>query len=71
MYAQLVGTGMQRVLSHAELSDEERRFWERIDAGIKIEPKDWMPPAYRKTLIRQILPDVCGRSRTFADGKYP
>ena len=22
--------------------------------GIKIEPKDWMPEAYRKTLIRQI-----------------
>lgn len=29
-------------------------FQERIDAGIKIEPKDDMPEAYRKTLIRQI-----------------
>src|SRR5579884_896595 len=29
-------------------------FQERIDAGIKIEPKDWMPDEYRKTLIRQI-----------------
>jgi ring-1,2-phenylacetyl-CoA epoxidase subunit PaaA len=29
-------------------------FQERIDAGIKIEPKDEMPEAYRKTLIRQI-----------------
>jgi ring-1,2-phenylacetyl-CoA epoxidase subunit PaaA len=29
-------------------------FQERIDAGVKIEPKDEMPEAYRKTLIRQI-----------------
>jgi ring-1,2-phenylacetyl-CoA epoxidase subunit PaaA len=32
----------------------ERRFQERIDAEEKIEPKDWMPDAYRQTLIRQI-----------------
>jgi len=31
-----------------------RRFQEKIDREIKIEPKDWMPDAYRKTLIRQI-----------------
>jgi len=30
------------------------RFQERIDAGEKIEPKDWMPEKYRKTHIRQI-----------------
>ena len=29
-------------------------FDARIDADRKIEPKDWMPAAYRKTLIRQI-----------------
>lgn len=29
-------------------------FQERIDAEIKIEPRDWMPDAYRKTLVRQI-----------------
>jgi ring-1,2-phenylacetyl-CoA epoxidase subunit PaaA len=29
-------------------------FQERIDAEEKIEPKDWMPEAYRRTLIRQI-----------------
>ncbi len=33
---------------------EETRFQQRIDAEIKIEPKDWMPEKYRKTLIRQI-----------------
>ena len=37
-------------------SDAERaaRFQARIDAEEKIEPKDWMPEAYRQTLIRQI-----------------
>ena len=32
----------------------EADFNARIDADRKIEPKDWMPDAYRKTLIRQI-----------------
>lgn len=32
----------------------EQRFQQRIDAEEKIEPRDWMPDAYRKTLIRQI-----------------
>lgn len=34
--------------------DFEARFQAKIDNEIKIEPKDWMPEAYRKTLIRQI-----------------
>src|SRR5437762_13928052 len=54
MYAQMVDTGAQRLRSIEEMSDEERRFQERIDAGIKIEPKDAMPEGYRKTLVRQI-----------------
>ena len=32
----------------------EDRFQAIIDQEIKIEPKDWMPEKYRKTLIRQI-----------------
>lgn len=32
----------------------EKKFQEKIDEDIKIEPRDWMPDAYRKTLIRQI-----------------
>ncbi len=32
----------------------EERFQSRIDNDEKIEPRDWMPDAYRKTLIRQI-----------------
>jgi ring-1,2-phenylacetyl-CoA epoxidase subunit PaaA len=33
---------------------QEEQFQARIDADVRIEPKDWMPEAYRKTLIRQI-----------------
>jgi ring-1,2-phenylacetyl-CoA epoxidase subunit PaaA len=31
-----------------------RRFQARIDAEQRIEPKDWMPEAYRRNLVRQI-----------------
>lgn len=54
MYAQLVETGLTRIKTTEELTEAERIFQERIDAGVKIEAKDWMPDAYRKTLIRQI-----------------
>lgn len=49
MYAQMVK-------SEATKDDPEMlaAFQARIDAGEKIEPKDWMPDGYRKTLIRQI-----------------
>ena len=36
------------------VKDFEQIFQEKIDQEIKIEPKDWMPEAYRKTNIRQI-----------------
>ena len=32
----------------------EEQFQAKIDADIRIEPKDWMPETYRKTLVRQI-----------------
>jgi ring-1,2-phenylacetyl-CoA epoxidase subunit PaaA len=32
----------------------EKIFQSKIDQEIKIEPKDWMPDAYRKTLVRQM-----------------
>ena len=54
MYAQMVETGSKGVRDLASMSEQERAFQERIDADIKIEPKNWMPEAYRKTLIRQI-----------------
>lgn len=49
MYAQMVK-------SEATNDDPEKlaEFQAKIDADIKIEPKDWMPQGYRKTLIRQI-----------------
>ena len=49
MYAQMIK-------SEATQEDPEKlaAFQARIDAGEKIEPKDWMPEGYRKTLIRQI-----------------
>jgi len=34
--------------------DLEKIFQGKIDKEIKIEPKDWMPDAYRKTNIRQV-----------------
>ena len=49
MYAQMVK-------SEATKDDPEmlEAFQKRIDGDEKIEPKDWMPEGYRKTLIRQI-----------------
>ncbi|HEY3047508.1 MAG TPA: 1,2-phenylacetyl-CoA epoxidase subunit PaaA [Polaromonas sp.] len=54
MYAQLVETGVQSVRELEDMAPQERAFQEKINAGIKMEPKDWMPEGYRKTLVRQI-----------------
>lgn len=54
MYAQMVETGSKGARDLESMSEQERAFQQRIDADIKIEPKNWMPEAYRKTLIRQI-----------------
>jgi ring-1,2-phenylacetyl-CoA epoxidase subunit PaaA len=42
--------------AQAAEADPERqaRFQARVDAEEKIEPNDWMPDAYRRTLVRQI-----------------
>ena len=34
--------------------DFQEVFDNKIENEVRIEPKDWMPDAYRKTLIRQI-----------------
>ena len=53
MYAQMVkSTGT--LMSREDMSPQEAAFQDRVDAGDKIEPQDWMPEGYRKTLIRQI-----------------
>lgn len=41
-------------MQNINLEEKEREFQAKIDADIKIEPNDWMPDNYRKTLIRQI-----------------
>ena len=48
MYAQMVKS------ENTDSGPECDAFQERIDSGERIEPKDWMPDGYRKTLIRQI-----------------
>ena len=48
MYAQMVKS------ENTDTGPELDSFQARIDAGEKIEPKDWMPEGYRRTLIRQI-----------------
>lgn len=54
MYAQLVETGLKEVRTAQDMDAQELAFQERIEAGVKVEAKDWMPAAYRKTLVRQI-----------------
>ncbi len=54
MYAQEVKSTGKRPKQIHEMSQEEIAFQKRVDAGEKIEPKDWMPEAYRKTLLRQM-----------------
>ncbi|MCW5701595.1 MAG: 1,2-phenylacetyl-CoA epoxidase subunit PaaA [Bradyrhizobium sp.] len=53
MYTQALNTsdGEDRGVEDAA---QAARFQARIDAEERIEPNDWMPAAYRKTLLRQI-----------------
>src|SRR5271155_5177378 len=39
---------------HIEDAERAAEFQARIDVDDRIEPNDWMPAAYRRTLIRQI-----------------
>jgi ring-1,2-phenylacetyl-CoA epoxidase subunit PaaA len=48
MYAQMVQSTGAGVKTRDEMTEEEARFQDRIDAGEKIEPKDWMPEGYRR-----------------------
>src|SRR5213596_2831494 len=60
MYTQAMDTAGKdagepdKALRSAEEMQLQQRFDARIDAGEFIEPKDWMPDNYRKTLLRQI-----------------
>lgn len=54
MYTQGLDQAGQEPLSAEEEAFKLRAFEARIDAEEKIEPRDWMPRAYRSTLVRQI-----------------
>ena len=55
MYTQALDVhGTEPVAAAAGEARLAERFQARIDAEERIEPKDWMPDAYRQTLIRQI-----------------
>jgi ring-1,2-phenylacetyl-CoA epoxidase subunit PaaA len=54
MYTQGLDQKGGRSTPLQESAEDLARFQARIDAEEKIEAKDWMPQAYRKTLIRQI-----------------
>jgi ring-1,2-phenylacetyl-CoA epoxidase subunit PaaA len=54
MYAQMIKTARSGLKPREEMTARERAFQDRIDRGIKVEPRDWMPDDYRATLIRQI-----------------
>ncbi len=45
---------LQAVPGNAQTQGLQEKFDHKIDADRKIEPQDWMPEAYRKTLVRQI-----------------
>jgi ring-1,2-phenylacetyl-CoA epoxidase subunit PaaA len=54
MYTQALDSHGKEAAPAAEPGSAAERFQARVDADEKIEPKDWMPDAYRHTLIRQI-----------------
>ncbi|HEY6823879.1 MAG TPA: 1,2-phenylacetyl-CoA epoxidase subunit PaaA [Steroidobacteraceae bacterium] len=54
MYTQALDTHGKEPAGSTEAEPQAARFQGRVDADEKIEPKDWMPEAYRQTLIRQI-----------------
>jgi ring-1,2-phenylacetyl-CoA epoxidase subunit PaaA len=55
MYTQALNAGAaEREAPFVEDAEAAGRFQARIDAEERIEPNDWMPAAYRKTLTRQI-----------------
>lgn len=50
----LIFVTAKRLNAMPDMTQMEQEFQARIDRDERIEPKDWMPDAYRKTLIRQI-----------------
>ena len=53
MYAQSLNQQVEGTTA-PEDAEAAARFQARVDAEERIEPNDWMPAAYRRTLVRQI-----------------
>src|SRR5271170_3220546 len=53
MYTQALNA-RETTAAAVEDADNEKQFLDKVDQEVRIEPKDWMPEAYRKTLVRQI-----------------
>jgi len=52
MYTQALNT--REASAPAADPEREARFQARVDSENRVEPNDWMPDAYRRTLIRQV-----------------
>jgi ring-1,2-phenylacetyl-CoA epoxidase subunit PaaA len=54
MYTQALSAPSAEPQQRSEDAEAFARFQARVDAEQRIEPNDWMPEAYRRTLVRQI-----------------
>ena len=54
MYTQALNTKDASAARPVEDAGRMAQFQARIDAEDRIEANDWMPEAYRRTLVRQI-----------------
>lgn len=58
MYTQAMdipdASGKKLAVAQPAATSQEAAFLARIEADGRIEPQDWMPEAYRKTLVRQM-----------------
>ena len=54
MYTQALNSNPDKGATSLEDAELSARFQARVDAEERIEPNDWMPAAYRRTLTRQI-----------------
>jgi ring-1,2-phenylacetyl-CoA epoxidase subunit PaaA len=51
---QLESLNLWIIACYMSVLELEKIFQDKVDAEVRIEPKDWMPEKYRQTLIRQI-----------------
>ena len=54
MYTQALNVSDSSAAADAHDAEKAARFQAVVDREDKIEPNDWMPEGYRRTLVRQI-----------------